>query len=286
MQMSSECIGCVLGSTFDLMIKQLPPEKHEMLVRDMLEIAKQQNWQESPPEFARKLYDFLREAGGDADSFAAAKQQSTRLALQLLPEMRQLAHASSDPFGSIVKAVIGGNIIDCGVDRSLNIAQAIEELKEVFAMPLDESAIREFEKHFYRAESIFYMLDNCGEAVLDRLLLEKFSGKITLGVRGGCVLNDITRAELQESGLADYPVFDTGDTTPGVSLKRSNKEFINAMRSADLVIAKGQGNYETLDIYDRPIVHLLRLKCPVVSRTARQERGSLALIMRNMPALD
>ena len=69
---------------------------------------------------------------------------------------------------------------------------------KVFAMPLDESAIREFEKHFYRAESIFYMLDNCGEAVLDRLLLEKFSGKITLGVRGGCVLNDITRAELQE----------------------------------------------------------------------------------------
>ena len=281
MKISPECISCVIGSAMELMALQLPEDKHPQVTARLLERAAQQDWQESPPEFARKLYLLLRDCGGERDSFREAKQISTQLALQLLPEMRSIIAASSDPFAATVKAVIGGNIIDCGADRSININEAVLKLKKVFDMPLDEALIHDFEKRFYAAKSIFYMLDNCGEAVFDRLLLEKFPGKITLGVRGDFILNDITRHELADSGLADYPVVDTGDATPGVSLKRASKEFLENMRNADIVIAKGQGNYETLDVYDRPIVHLLRVKCPVVCRSLQREKGALALVMRN-----
>lgn len=283
MNISCECVSCVISSAMELMAKQLPGDKHQQITAQMLEHAARQDWQESPPEFARKLYTLLRDSGGESDSFREAKKLSTALALQLLPEMRSIINASSDKFASTVKAVIGGNIIDCGADRSIDIVTAIPMLKKVFDMPLDEALIRKFEERFYAAKSIFYMLDNCGEAVFDRLLLELFPGKIMLGVRGDFILNDITRHELADSGLADYEVYDTGDATPGVSLKRANKEFINAMRSADLVIAKGQGNYETLDVYDRSIVHLLRVKCPVVCRALKREKGALALVMRNFP---
>ena len=125
------------------------------------------------------------------------------------------------------------------------------------------------------------MLDNCGEAVFDRLLLERFPGKVILGVRGDFILNDITRHELADSGLGGYEFVDTGDATPGVALKRAKKEFLEAMQSCDMVIAKGQGNFETLDLYCRPIVHLLRVKCPAVARTLNMPRHSLALVMRN-----
>ena len=281
MNISCECVSCVISSAMELMASQLPCEKHPQVTAQMLEHAAKQDWQESPPEFARKLYMLLRDAGGERDSFSAAKKISTQLALQLLPEMRSIIAQSPDEFTAVVKAVIGGNIIDCGADRSIDIKSAIPKLKQVFEMPLDETLIKEFEKRFYAAKSIFYMLDNCGEAVFDRLLIERFPGKITLGVRGDFILNDITRHELADSGLADYAVYDTGDATPGVSLKRASREFMQAMRSADLVIAKGQGNYETLDTFDRPIVHLLRVKCPVVCRALQREKGALALVMRN-----
>ena len=281
MKISIECISCVLGSVFEHMSQQLPKEKHQLLAAEMLKIASAHDWNDTPPDLARKLYDFLRESGGVADSFAEAKKQSTLLAQALLPEMRGIIEQSDYQFGAVVKAVIGGNIIDCGVNRDIDIASAVPKLKEVFNMYLDEKLIRKFEERFFQAKTLFYMLDNCGEAVFDRLLLERFPGKVILGVRGGYVLNDITPNELEISGLSGYEIVDTGDTTPGVSLKRTNPKLLEAMQSCDLVIAKGQGNYETLDIYHRPIVHLLRLKCPVVARAVNMPQHSMALLMRN-----
>ena len=281
MKISAECINCVIGSVFELMQKQLPHEQHAGLASEMLKIASKQSWHESPPEFARKLYAFLRDSGGETDSFAEAKKHSTMLAAALLPEMRAIIAQAPYQFEAVVKAVIGGNIIDCGVERSLDLESAIPKLRDVFNMALDEKLVRSFEERFFQADTLFYMLDNCGEAVFDRLLIERFPGKVILGVRGGFILNDITRHELEESGLSGYEFVDTGDDTPGVALSRAKKEFLDVMRSCDMVIAKGQGNFETLDVYDRPIVHLLRVKCPAVARALNKERHALALVMRN-----
>ncbi len=281
MKISSECIQCVVGSAIELLNQQLPAECHESVTRRMLEIASRQDWADTPPEFAQKLYGCLREAGGVPDSFRAAKDHSTRLALELLPEMREFIAAAPDSFGAVVKAVIGGNIIDCGADRTIDIGRAVPKLREVFNMPLDNAKIRAFEKIFEHAESLFYVLDNCGEAVFDRLLLERFPGRVTLGVRGDFILNDVTRREIPPSGLAHYPVVDTGMPTPGVPLKYARRDFLDAMRAADLVISKGQGNFETLGDYERPIAYLLRVKCPVVARDLQMPLGALELVLRN-----
>ena len=280
MRVSSECISCVIGSVFELMSQQLPAEKHQTLAAEMLKIVSSHDWNDSPPDLARKLYTFLRESGGAADSFAEAKKRSTLLAKELLSEMRAMIGTAPYQFGAAVKAVIGGNIIDCGVNRDIDLDSAIPKIKEVFDMYLDEKIIRSFEERFFQAKTLFYMLDNCGEAVFDQLLIERFPGKVILGVRGDFILNDITRHEVEISGLSNYEVVDTGDATPGVALNRAQKEFLEVMQSCDMVIAKGQGNYETLDIYHRPIVHLLRLKCPVVSRALNMPQHSTALIMR------
>ena len=281
MKISSECISCVIGSVFELMSQQMPEEKHPILAAEMLKIASSHDWNDTPPDLARKLYCFLRDSGGKADSFAEAKKQSTLLAQALLPEMRSIIERSSYQFGAVVKAVIGGNIIDYGVNRDIDIESAVPKLKEVFNMCLDEKLIRKFEERFFQAKTLFYMLDNCGEAVFDRLLIERFPSKVILGVRGDFILNDITRHELEISGLGNYEFVDTGDATPGVALNRARKELLTAMQNCDLVIAKGQGNYETLDTYHRPIVHLLRLKCPVVSKALNMPQHSMALVMRN-----
>ena len=281
MKISSECVSCVISSCFDLMAKQLPEKLHKTAAAEMLKIASSQDWQESPPEFARKLYTFLRDSGGKADSFAEAKKQSTLLALELMPRMRNIIAQADYEFAAVVKAVIGGNIIDCGINRDMELDSVIPQLKDVFDMFLDEKLIRSFEERFFQAGTLFYMLDNCGEAVFDRLLIERFPGKVILGVRGDFILNDITRHELEDSGLGGYEFVDTGDSTPGVVMSRAKKEFVDAIQSCDMVIAKGQGNFETLDSYHRPIVHLLRLKCPAVARALAMPQHSMALVMRN-----
>lgn len=94
------------------------------------------------------------------------------------------------------------------------------------------------------AENILYIMDNCGEAVFDTLLVSLHQDKITLAVRGKPILNDITKAEVELSGFQNIRVIDTGDFTPGISLTASSEEFMGAYRSADLIIAKGQGNFE------------------------------------------
>ena len=118
-------------------------------------------------------------------------------------------------------------------------------------------------------------------ALLDRLLVERFAGKITIGVRGEAIYNDVTRYDLIRSRYPQLPVIDTGDCTPGVALRRASAAFQQTMRQTDLVIAKGQGNYETLDRYDRPIIHLLRIKCPVIANLLGAPLGALQILVRN-----
>ena len=103
-------------------------------------------------------------------------------------------------------------------------------------------------------------------------------------MRGRAILNDVTREDAVASGLDFVPVVDTGDNTPGVSLKTSSSEFVAALRSADLVIAKGQGNFESLaeDFRDRPAFYLLRTKCDVICAQLGAKLNSIQIIGRNL----
>ena len=122
------------------------------------------------------------------------------------------------------------------------------------------------------------------QAVIDRLLIEPYREKITVGVRGKPILNDVTRREAALSGITGVPIVDTGDCAPGVSLRRSRPELLEAMQKADVVISKGQGNFESLDeeFTARPIFFLLRVKCAVVSRRVASPLGAIKIIGKNL----
>ena len=134
------------------------------------------------------------------------------------------------------------------------------------------------------AENILYLLDNCGEAVFDTLLVRRYRSKVTLCVKGIPVLNDVTRREVGPSGFDGIVkrVIDTGDGTPGVSLEHSSREFREAFESADLIVSKGQGNFETLHDTDRPILFLFMAKCPLVAGMLNAELNSFQIVCRNL----
>ena len=283
MKIKIDCIPCLIGHAIHVakMVTDDDAVRHD-IIKKTLANAGEMDLTLTPPEQARLIHQMIKTISGVSDPYQEVKDQSTEFALKLMPAVRRKIENSANKFESIVRLVIAGNIIDYGI-RDFNLENATKQILDVFDMHIDFQAVELLEKKMNEAKKIFYMADNCGEAVFDRLLIERYSDKITLGVRGDAILNDITPREIKASKLDIVPYVHTGDTTPGVSMLHSSKEFIDEMRSSDLVICKGQGNYETLSDYDRPIFFLLRVKCQIVADLIGDVKlGSLQAIPKNV----
>ena len=286
MKTTYDCIPCIVSHIVHVakMVTMDDDLRREIIKKTLAEVV-DADFSITPPEQARLFHKIIRKVTGVNDPYREVKDCSTKLALELLPFFRDVIATKSDRFDAIVRLVIGGNIIDYGADKDFQLDSAKQKILDVFDMPLDMDAVRQLEHAMNSAKTILYIADNCGEAVFDRLLIEPYREKIILGVRGEPILNDITMREVAESGLEGLPVriVDTGDMTPGVSINHSSREFMDEMFNADLVVAKGQGNFETLSDYDRPIFFLLRSKCKVISALlGGGELGSLHVIPKNI----
>lgn len=239
-----------------------------------------------PPCYARRLIDnaLLQSKGLVPDPWTAEKKTSTELALNLMARLPELPGWDPDSFESRVRLAVAGNILDFSIYADLDIAAAMETMATAFTKPVDKAAIDTLKTKMDSAKSILWIFDNCGEAVFDRLLLEPYRDKLTLAVRGRPAFNDLTRMELEDSG---YPkgfamggVVSNDDGIPGVLDETSGVDFRKAFVAADLVVAKGQANFETMnERTDKLIVFLFLAKCPVVCRTIGVEPKSIQVIV-------
>ncbi len=267
MKTELECILCFgKGALFLTKRYRMPHEDNVKLYQSVLREIADADFNDPPPLIARKVYQLISEKTGDRDPFKEEKDLSTEHAKSLLKPLREKLKEFDDPLEGLVRLAMAGNIIDFGVDAGFDLNTALSRITETFSEKIDAEALEVLREAMEKASNILYITDNCGEAVFDSLLLERYRSKMTVAVRGGPILNDVTRREAEESGLAaaSRRLIDTGDNTPGVDLGRASAEFLEAYHSADLVISKGQGNYETLCDTRRPTVFLLRAKCPVV----------------------
>lgn len=287
MKINFKCYDCIFKLILELSEKLggSSDEKKKALANEMLEhftnISARGG---SPPELLAHLWGEINvRESGTFDPMADIKHNSTQLALKLLPQLRQIVERAENPFDAALCLAVAGNIIDYGINRDLDLAGVEESILSVINQPYDKEAAKELKKRMDEAETIFYMLDNCGEAVIDRLVMEPYKDKLTIGVRGKPVLNDVTVADALESGIDFAPIVDTGDATAGVSFTRSGKGFLEKLHSADLVIAKGQGNFESMEhIFKRPVFYLFRAKCEVITTLLNCPFNSIQIIPRNL----
>lgn len=269
------------------MARDLSPvqEKRWEFFGEFLKIFQRLYGVASPPELAAEYFELYAKMSGIEDGFEEIKRRSTELGRALYDELETLCiDSGNDAFINRVKLAISGNMIDYGVNPDFDLDCAEKHIREVLELPCDAEALDDLKCRIEKAENILYILDNCGEAVLDRLLLETMKDKVTIGVRGMPIINDITRKELAASALDDFPVIDTGCNAPGAPLRLISPEFRHKMESVDLVIAKGQGNFESLEGFftARPIYFLFRAKCPVIQKYLDVSFGSLQIVGRNL----
>ncbi len=284
MNPSLECLPCIVNYLIKTVSNTVQSsELQKEIVKEAMVFLSKNTWSLPPPLVAREINMLICAKTGISDTFRGLKDLSTEKALEILPELRGIVQNSQTPFETAVRISTAGNIIDFGACHDFTIDQMHSEIEKSLTQTIDIDAVTLLEKKISEARKILFIADNCGEAVLDRLLIEPIRRKTVIAVRGYPILNDITRREAILSGYDEITeIIDTGDSTPGVWLDYCSENFKEFFLGADLIISKGQGNYETLSETKRPIFFLLKAKCAVITSHLNTELGSLNVIHRNI----
>ncbi|MFN2298756.1 MAG: damage-control phosphatase ARMT1 family protein [Anaerolineales bacterium] len=291
-----ECIPCLVRQSLDA-VRLITPEDavQERILREVLQGMSAMDLNLPPPRLAQLIHRRLRETVGEADPYREAKARQNRTAERLLPRYRAEIAAADDPFGAAVRLAVAANLIDMGAKSGWREADVPGELERAARSEL-AGDLESLRHNAARAGRILYLADNAGEIFFDRLLMEQLpQGRVTAAVRGGPVINDATRADALAAGLDGLAeVIDNGSDAPGTLLADCRPEFRRRFAAADLILAKGQGNFESLAGESGNIFFLFRVKCPVtavmVGRPvgthvlARPERQSAGSGVRALPA--
>lgn len=280
MNTSLECLPCIFRQTLDAVQRVSDdPAFHERVVREVAGWVQTSDLSQPPPVLAQRIHRLLRELTHVADPYANAKARDNALALSLLPELHERLVLSDDPLYLAVRLAIAGNLIDLGPKHELSAQEILRTIRQVETEPFSGD-IESFRRAAADARDILYLADNAGEIVLDRLLIEELgASRVTVAVRGVPVINDATLADARAAGLYEVAeVISNGSDAPGTVLSDCSEAFQERFRKAELVISKGQGNFETLSGAPRDISFLFKVKCPVVAKKAGLPLGSQALL--------
>lgn len=279
MKTNLDCMPCFLRQSLDACrIVNDDEDLHAMLLQDTLRCISDMDMRKSPPEMARIIHRMIRQTIGSDDPYRQIKDESNELALAMLPRLRDDLAAAADPLDLAVRFSIAANIIDCGVDIDRSPQRITADLEQAAQAPIAGST-GQLARLVDQAASILFLADNAGEIVIDRLLIEQLpAGRVTVAVRGLPIINDATYDDAITAGLDEVAtVIDNGADIPGTVVAECSDAFREAYQAADLIIAKGQGNYETLSHCSEPILFLLKAKCPVVAADLDLPIGSAVI---------
>ena len=277
MRTSTECIPCFLRqSTEALELSGVPAERHESVLRRVLDGLAKADWCSSPPEISQWLHRIIREESGSADPYRTLKERMNLFAMAALPTCRDLIASAADPLEATVRIAVAGNLLDAGAKVQIQPEELPGLLAGLWNKPMagDPHAL-------FRAAAaacrILYLADNAGEIVFDRLLIEALPyHKMTIAVRGRPILNDALHEDAVLAGIAGLTqVIDNGSDAPGTVLEDCSEEFQRHFHAADLIIAKGQGNFETLSHVAAPVFFLFTVKCPLVASRIGEPTGTM-----------
>jgi damage-control phosphatase, subfamily I len=288
METRFECLACFLRQAVNASrVAGATEEQAELILRDVLQHLEESDWRLQPPLLAVELFRTVRRTTCNDDPYAADKAAATRLANALVTDLRPRVETSDDPFAAAVRVAMAGNVIDPVAFDRIDRDLVAPEIERALAEPLAVDHVDALRQALLATDGpVLYLADNAGEIVLDRLLVEQIiaagvpAERITLMTRGAPVINDALVNDAVDAGIDELvTVVSSGVDAPGMLLELVDDEALARYHDADVVIAKGQGNFEALPTDDPRVFFLLRVKCTVVARHTGLERGD-QVVMR------
>ncbi|MFW5955847.1 MAG: damage-control phosphatase ARMT1 family protein [Halorhabdus sp.] len=267
-----ECGPCLLRQALDA-AKQTDADEttRERVLRRAASEISEMSLVETPMAIAERGQAIVREETGDADPFEEQKQAANRTVEALLPALAYRLEQADDPFARAVRLAIAGNVIDVGPGHDVDVEATIDE---VLGQPFAVDRLGELRADLEDAEDVLYLADNAGEIVLDRLLIEQLSADVEVVLKDRPFLNDATAREARSVGLHEVAALSTrGDAGVGTI----TDEFEARLQAADVVISKGQGNYELFSDVEANLYFLFLVKCGVVADSVGASEGSIVV---------
>jgi uncharacterized protein with ATP-grasp and redox domains len=238
----------------------------------------------TPPEMGRIIHRIVMKITGKEDPYRHIKEESTRKALTLYPQLKEILSRSDDRLRTAVNFAIAGNSIDYGARDALDIEKELVSILNAENRASADTVFdySRFRDAFNRAETILYLGDNVGETVFDRLLIEEMlqqaEKRITYVVRERPIINDALIDDARQCGIDELvEIISSGSDAPGTLLSICSPEFLERFHEADMIISKGQGNFETLSEARQPIFFLFMAKCQVIARDIGCRQGDMVL---------
>lgn len=291
MQAHLDCVYCNVRQALEAArLASADADVHKKVVLKSLDALTKYDSYRTPAEMGGVIHHLVKEYSSNPDPYKRVKEDSIEMALSVYPGLKRFVEGDGDRLLRALEVSAAGNLLDAGVYGDLRAqdmeATLMKELDRGFAL-CHVDALRE---DLLGARNVLIIGDNAGETVLDRIMISEIKRacgngaepSVFYGVRSAPIINDATAEDAVASGLEhDAIIVDTGCSAPGLILDAADSEFLKLYREADVVISKGQGNYETLsDSAGRTIYFVLKAKCGVVAKDTGASLGDYVLLWR------
>jgi len=278
-----DCLPCFLRQSLSVARICFPDREdiHRRVILAFSEQFSKMDLSRTPPDLAAELYALAGRLIGEDDPFQKHKRRANQRAMELLPDLEGLVMQNQDPLLAALNVSIIGNYIDEGVARIFDWEKALTRETDT---GWGDSSYPRFKDMIGSTREILILGDNAGEIALDTLLvkvLKEFGLDVTYVVRDRPIINDATLADAEEVGMSELcRVVSSGVDSPGTVPSRCSPEFLKTLDQAELVVSKGQGNFEAL-IGRRPgIFYAFKAKCAVVAGKLGVKEGSSLFIYK------
>ncbi len=292
LKIKPECAVCIIRQVVEVSKEITNDEKERFrLVKSCIEVIGEVYGEGAVPAWmGTQVHRHLKKISNCEDPYKRLKEKADKIALKYLDVVKKEV-AINDDLERLKKKVlvaIAGNVIDFGpFSTDMDIVSKIEETL-TGNLTIDDS--EEFLNDLKNSKKILYVCDNAGEIVFDKLLIEelnKYVDEVVVAVKGKPILNDATLEDAELVGIGDVArVIKVGEDIIGVLLEECSQEFLNELDSADMIVAKGMGNYESLTEYEneikKPLYYIFKVKCvPVAEHVGNVNVGDNVLLKAN-----
>ena len=266
MRLFLDCLPCMLRQVLEAAAMATDEEMIQAQIMDeAMELLSKYRAYSCAPKLCGAMHSVVKRRTGIEDPYTKIKARDIAAALQLEPALHRFVAGKRDPLHGALKVAATGNVLDSALLKDLDIKACLSgELEKPFAV----CDIEDFAQDLSKGKQILIIGDNAGEVVFDKILAQQLSHdhQVVYAVRDSAIINDATLEEARRAGMPAYAqVVSTGCGLPGAVLEACSESFKELFSQADIVISKGQGNYEALSEPPRDVYFLLKAKCPRIA---------------------
>lgn len=281
-----DCIPCMLRQALGAArVISDDAVMHRRVLNEVSRLIPELPLDVTPPEVAQQVYRLVYRLTGSEDPYREEKRRANEIALSLYPHLKRVVADSDEPLLTACKLAIGGNSIDLGP------TSRYADINSIISFALDNGLgiddYDDFRRSICKSRRIMYLGDNAGEVVFDRILIEEIKRTkevyVDFVVRESPIINDATILDANLVGLPNVAeIVSSGSDAPATVLSQCSEKMIELYHASDIIIAKGQGNYESLSLEEGNIFFLLKAKCEVIAGMLGVQIGEAVLKKQSM----